>query len=547
LSSVEVKRRDGLARTGTYTIEGANIAFPAVLDTNALFPGLKEAAFSNIPLSAEPEFVLKNWPEGPASPVMIHPHHLSGAGSGDCVMVPGWHTTLNNPRNYVAWLSKMKVALPPDTVWYAPAAAIPSNIHILCYSGFDMFDFIACDLAATQGVFLLPEGEFDRKWMGEGVCNCEGCQSGNLKLHNRIALTKEVALVSRFIIASRLREFVESRCRMHSTHVAIMRLFDSMYDLMEQALPVAREVPFGATSGETLNRIEIHRFAQRVVDRYQPPQAETAVLLPCSARKPYSFSRSHNKFSSAIQGRAHELIVTSPVGLVPRELELVYPAAHYDVPVTGYWDREEKAFISGVIAAYLQKNRYRRVIAHLEGGALEVAKTGADIAGIDLEYTCSGRRPTDGASLAALDAALTGCRRVKQDLLRGICSWQFGTVPDTSGLMSRGRYPAVQYSRNRVQMFSVDTGTGLIRPTFEGWKLLGERYRVHISDFIPQGDILAPGVEGADPGIREGDEVLVVGPRVLGTGRAAMGASEMTRSKRGVAVRVRKIKMRDGQ
>jgi archaeosine synthase len=92
-------------------------------------------------------------------------------------------------------------------------------------------------------------------------------------------------------------------------------------------------------------------------------------------------------------------------------------------------------------------------------------------------------------------------------------------------------------------MFSLDTGTGLIRPTFEGWKLLGEGYRVEISDFVPQGDILAPGIVSADPAIREGDEVLVVGPRVFGTGRAAMGAHEMTRSKRGVAVRVRKIKM----
>ena len=139
-------------------------------------------------------------------------------------------------------------------------------------------------------------------------------------------------------------------------------------------------------AGETLNRVEIRRFARRVVDRYIPPPADTAVLLPCSARKPYSLSQSHNKFSRAIQGRAHELIVTSPVGLVPRELELVYPAAHYDVPVTGYWDREEKAFISGVIGEYLQKNRYRRVIAHLDGGALEVAKAGAEIAGISLEY-----------------------------------------------------------------------------------------------------------------------------------------------------------------
>jgi len=54
--------------------------------------------------------------------------------------------------------------------------------------------------------------------------------------------------------------------------------------------------------------------------------------------------------------------------------------------------------------------------------------------------------------------------------------------------------------------------------------------------------VLVPGVVDADPEIREGDEVLVVGKMALATGRAAMTAAEMKRSKRGVAVRVRKVK-----
>ncbi|MFA5254786.1 MAG: PUA domain-containing protein [Methanoregula sp.] len=46
----------------------------------------------------------------------------------------------------------------------------------------------------------------------------------------------------------------------------------------------------------------------------------------------------------------------------------------------------------------------------------------------------------------------------------------------------------------------------------------------------------------ADPEIRDGDEVLVVGKMAIATGRAAMTAAEMKNSKRGVAVRVRKVK-----
>jgi archaeosine synthase len=82
----------------------------------------------------------------------------------------------------------------------------------------------------------------------------------------------------------------------------------------------------------------------------------------------------------------------------------------------------------------------------------------------------------------------------------------------------------------------------MLRPTVEGWKIIPQGYRVLIDDFIPEGDILTPGVVSADPAIRDGDEVLVVGARALGTGRAAMPADEMCRCRRGIAVRVRKVK-----
>jgi archaeosine synthase len=122
--------------------------------------------------------------------------------------------------------------------------------------------------------------------------------------------------------------------------------------------------------------------------------------------------------------------------------------------------------------------------------------------------------------------------------------YQFDCEVPTSGLRSRGRYPALQYLRGRTPVFGIDAGAGLLRPTFEGWSLL-DGYRVEIDDFVPQGDVLAPGVLDADPRIRPGDEVFVVGPSAWATGRAAMAAHEMLRSSRGVAVRRRKVMKRE--
>jgi archaeosine synthase len=536
----EVKKRDGLARISVFTSRDATVRLPGAMETEALFPDLEDRSFSNVPLTAPEVFVAKYLSSSLNPPVTVHPALPGNASSGDCVMVANWGCALQNPRSYTEWLIRLKEHLPADTAWYAPGTALPSNVHILCYSGFDLFDFIAVDLKTAQHLFCLPEGEFPEETIETGVCDCKGCRERDLKTHNRLALQREIALFTRFIADQQTREFVEARSRMLAAHVAILRHLDRHYPFMEQRLPVARSGRLGAMSGESLKRPEVVRFADRVLWRYSPPTADVAVLLPCSARKPYSVSQSHRKFSEAIGGRGLELIVTSPLGLVPREIERIYPAAHYDIPVTGYWDREELAFTAGSVADFLKKHRFRRVIAHLEGGALEAARMAAGIAGISMEESCN-KRPAAGEALRDLVAMLEGERTVRHDPVRGTLSWQFGVTVDTSGMSVRWKPPHLMVRRGKEYLFSLDPGTGLLRPTFAGWKYIPSVYRVRIDDFIPQGDILAPGVISADPDIREGDEVLVEGPQALATGRAAMGAAEMGSSARGVAVRVRKV------
>ena len=541
LSLFDIRRRDCLAREGIFSQGDLEVRTPGVIDMQRISPALDSEAGTNVPLPASAGFVSRYQRSGDGSPVVVHPLGKEPVTSGDLVVVANWHTVLARPPDFVRYLAALKGRLPPDTAWYAPASALPSTTALLVYAGFDLFDHRAVDLETAKGSFCLPEGVFRGDLVASGVCTCEGCVSGDIGRHNRLALERELALARRFIAESRLRELVESRCRSDPHLVAIMRLLDREEALLEPCTPIARSTPLIATTSESLWRIEVTRWGRRIVERSPPPIHEVAVLLPCSARKPYSTSLSHHKFTRAVNGRAHELIVTSPLGLVPRELERVYPAGHYDVPVTGHWDREELAQISSVIAGCLGRHQYRRVLAHLDGGALEAARMATEACGIPLEVTATGH-PTDPASLVALDAALEGERRRPNDAVRGVLAWQFGITIETRGMVIRGRPPQERVEKGGRILFTIDARTGLLRPTFEGWALIPKGYRVRIDDFVPKGDILAPGVISADREIREGDEVLVVGDGLSATGRAAMGEPEMLRSRHGVAVRVRKIK-----
>jgi len=541
LSLFNIRRRDCLAREGTYAHGEREVRTPGIIDIPAFFPALDRETGTNVPLSASAGFVSRYQHPGDGSPVVVHPLGKESVASGALVVVANWHTVLSRPHDFIRYLTTLKGKIQPDTAWYAPASALPSTVALLAYAGFDLFDLRAVDLETARGSFCLAEGVFPGDLAGSETCTCEGCARGDIGRHNRLALERELALIRRFIAESRLRDLVEARCRSDPHQVAIMRLLDGEEALLEPCTPVARPTPFIATTSESLRRIEVKRWGRRLVERSPSSIHEVAVLLPCSARKPYSTSLSHHRFARAVRGRAHELIVTSPLGLVPRELERVYPAAHYDIPVTGHWDREELALISSVIAGYLGRHPYRRVLAHLEGGALEAARMAADTCGIPLEVTAEGH-PTDPASLTALDAALEGERRRPADVVRGVLAWQFGATVETRGMAIRGRPPLERVEKGGRTLFTIDARTGLLRPTFEGWALIPEGYRVRIDAFTPKGDILAPGITSADEGIREGDEVLVLGEGLSATGRAAMGGPEMLRSRHGVAVRVRRIK-----
>lgn len=540
MSVFDIRRRDGLARIGVLkTDTGELIPTPSVRDAAAIFPSLGERGFTNLPLSAGAADAEKYFTPG-TEPAAVHPQAEASADAG-VYLFANWNNTLGDAKRYVEFLTALYAKIRPDAARYAPASALPSNVASLIYTGFDLFDYTAVDLCAVQGKFCTTEGEFDASYMGKGLCDCEGCQKGDLRLHNRLALEKEIAAARVWIERTQLREFMEMRCRLHAEQVGLLRRVDQT-DAFDGMMPVVRSARFLANAGESINRREIARFEGRLTERYVPPRSDVCVLLPCAARKPYSLSRSHQMFMRVVDSRAHEVIVTSPLGVVPRELELVYPAGHYDVPVTGYWDHEEMEILVGYLSAYLSKHHYDRVLCHLEGGAKAVALEAARRAGVTLEVTCNDDRPLSQESLRALNAALEGSRKGKNDFVRGTLLWQFGCEVSTKGLVVKGRYPMVKVLQKKTQMFTTDPETGLLRPTHEGWQYLSG-YRVKISEgFVPQGDILVPGVAECDPRIREGDEVLVEGDGYVATGKAAMGAEEMRRSKRGVAVRVRKTR-----
>lgn len=503
-------------------------------------------------------------------------------GKRDLYVMEGAGNLENNARKFLETVLDLKSRISPDSALYTPNLALPENVATLVYLGVDILDDTRTEIAAYSDIYLTTAGRFHLDSLTEFPCRCKVCASTTpeelltlpkadraklLAAHNRDALEAELALVREKVRGGALRDYLEGQCRVRPWLTALLRLADFEYTYLEERVPTFRKNQLLANTSESLSRVEVVRFARRIQERYTPRGPEILLLLPCAAKKPYSISQSHQKFAHAL-GRyrkfVHEVIITSPLGIVPRELELTYPAAHYDTAVTGHWDEEEKAWVSGCLEAYLSKHRYTAVVAHVEGAYREICERTAEKLGLEIAYTAgAGESLTSPAALQNLrNTVETLCssedinrksrntEEAKLDLIKGIANYQFG---EDAGLLFpekgekvqvKGRFPKHQLFAGKRQLATLVPQYGTLALSLEGAQLMvnSSNSVVQIDDFVPRGSILAPGVVRADPGIRPNDEVIVLGQRALCVGRAMMSGPEMEQASRGIAIALRHVK-----
>ncbi|MBN1454755.1 MAG: DUF5591 domain-containing protein [Methanomicrobia archaeon] len=587
----EVRRRDGAARLGLLSLKEEKQQTPLLFHGDSLRSGKEGFAVRSVEDPDFPElFETENWhaPRGAVLLPSVHPlfSKLNEAVPSlhvDSYVLSYASALLHSPREFVRRVIAARETIPPDTALWVPGIATAENVAVLIYLGVDLVDDTSAVIQGYQGLYHTEEGALELADLEELPCVCSICSSIRadelrerddkvrgqlLAQHNALLLEQELKKVRTHIRAGTMREYLELRVRSSPFLTAVLRLLDlEEAAYFEPRTPVARNTVLMANTLESLWRVEVKRFARRVLDRYEPPQRRILLLLPCSARKPYSRSPSHRKFSDAIapyRGHVHEVILTSPLGVVPRELEAVYPAAFYDIPVTGHWDAEERAWVASCLRNYLElhNSRYEHIVAHLSGPYREMCFSVAADLELEVISTCDvDEDMTASSALQRLREKLTelcgDTKRLsgfeqKASMLRAMADYQFGRsvgralFSEAAGtrLKITGKFPAYQLSSDGVVLARVVPAYGLLTLTLNGARRIADllaAYTVHIADFLPRGSILAPGVLDAGTAIRVNDEVLFSGEKAFGVGRAKMAGGEMVASRRGNAVEVREV------
>jgi len=139
---------------------------------------------------------------------------------------------------------------------------------------------------------------------------------------------------------------------------------------------------------------EFEKSYRYIIDEYDITPRDIAVFMPCAVRKPYSTSPSHQLIRSVLaqvlDPSRYHIVIFGTCGIVPAELEGMYPYAHYtymlgkckDPKVLDDFLRIETERVAG----YLEKTRdvYTYRIGYCIGLFREALVRGSQKAGVPI-------------------------------------------------------------------------------------------------------------------------------------------------------------------
>ena len=442
--------------------------------------------------------------------------------------------------------------LPDDVPRHLMGAGHPMIFALCVAMGCDLFDSAAYILYAEDDRLLSTRGTYKLENLTEMPCSCEVCSKYTpddlrampkeerrdlIAKHNLYVSFAELRLIRQAISEGSLMELVEERCRAHPALLEAVRQLGNYSEDLEKYDPRSKKSAFFYTGPESLQRSEVLRHIQKM--REMPKKRDLIVLPP--SRKPYSKFISGKLGEFYIYGAEQEIdlddtdfmVLDVPFGLVPLEIDELYPLSQNDAPKTRDVDSLEfvEDFLSEFVEYYEQVLIHSRVVRDLEIGMYNKCIESDEI------------------------------RYVKDDLkkIKAIADYQFGYGAGEAlftGNINIEKSKKTGKIRHifdgKVNIVNMRASDSYLVLSKEGAKRLHNampypQNRVVVNeDSVPFAldgkSVFCKFVTDCDENIRANDEVLIVSEedKLLAYGKALLGACEITEFDSGQAIKTRK-------
>jgi 7-cyano-7-deazaguanine tRNA-ribosyltransferase len=276
-----------------------------------------------------------------------------------------------------------KMNLPIEKPLHLFGAGHPVMFSLAVALGCDFFDSAAYALYARENRYMTENGTWRLSELTYFPCQCPQCTSKTpkevnaetpkeretfLAEHNLHVCIAELKRIKQAIRDGRLWEHLEMRAHAHPALLTAVKKLENYGDFIEKYSPTAKKSGLFFFNSVGLARPEIVHYRHRILERYCPPEdAKILLLMPQTRSKPFHKAHEFKKVKPILQrldqapsGYIHVCFYAAPFGLIPLELDEVYPLSQHETALP--LDKETIEYVASQVADYIKRARYETIV-----------------------------------------------------------------------------------------------------------------------------------------------------------------------------------------
>ncbi len=276
-----------------------------------------------------------------------------------------------------------KMNLPIDRPLHLFGAGHPFMFALAVAIGCDLFDSAAYSIYAKENRYMTETGTSRLEELEYFPCTCPKCIRATpkrvlefpqkeretfLSEHNLYTCAAELKRIKQAIKDGRLWEHLELRAHGHPSLLQAVKRLKEYKDFIEKHDPSVKNSGLFYFDSAGLVRPEILRHRRKLAERFSPPKGTKVLLLaPQTPTKPFHKSKTFRQLSNRLQQnlkekthKIHTCFYAAPFGIVPIELDEVYPLSQHETALP--LDQETVENVAHQIADYINRENYEMVI-----------------------------------------------------------------------------------------------------------------------------------------------------------------------------------------
>ncbi len=283
----------------------------------------------------------------------------------------------------VEMIMTAKMKLPIERPLHLFGAGHPMMFSLAVALGCDFFDSAAYALYARENRYMTEYGTWRLSELDYFPCPCPRCASeapkevmektpkereAFLAEHNLYVCQAELKRIKQAIREGRLWEHLETRAHAHPALFTALKKLKNHGDFIEKYSPTVKRSGIFFFGSVGLARPEVVHHRNRMLESYCPPENTHVVLLvPQTRKKPFHKAQRFNtirqvfqRLGDALSSSVHICFYAAPFGLIPLELDEVYPLSQHEIALP--LDRETVDYVADQVSDYIKRARYEIVV-----------------------------------------------------------------------------------------------------------------------------------------------------------------------------------------